>query len=156
VLRALTAAGTEWNPPVIFEDRDCATTSLAIVDGYPALAAGSHNQGGSLYFGRASDNTGDTWPNGIGELLGGGNGGYCDLELVNGRPAICYYSYEGQDLWYVAAGDAEGNNWSEPFMVAENGIVGEYCSMTVLGGNRPVIFYYDRTNTALMAAYWLP
>jgi hypothetical protein len=153
-MRGLDSAGSSWNDPAVFHNRDCRTTSLAMIAGHPGLAGGSYAQGGSLYYGRAGDSAGGIWPDGINEIVGGGYGGYCDLELVDGVPAICYYSFEGGDLWYVAAVDAEATAWNDPFIVASNGTVGEFCSMTVLGGDRPVIFYEDPGNFSLMAAYW--
>lgn len=156
VIRANEMEGTTWNEPTVFDDRDCRTTSLAIAGGRPALAAGSNAQGGSLYYGRAGEATGDTWPDGLAEQLTGGYGGFCDLKLVEGVPAICYYSFEGHNLWFRAAVDAAGTAWYDPFIVASSGTVGEYCSMVVLNGDTPVIFYCDETNDNVMAAYWVP
>jgi len=156
VMRANEIEGTTWNPPTMFDNRDCRTTSLAIVAGRPALAGGSYAQGGKLYYGRAGEAAGDTWPDGFGELLTGGYGGYSDLKLVSGNPAICFYSFEGNNLWYMDAADVEGTSWNDPYIIASSGIVGEFCSMAVLHGDTPVIFYYDNDNDNVMAAYWIP
>jgi hypothetical protein len=148
--------GTNWNEPILFADRDARTLSLAVIAAYPALAAGSESSTGSLYFGRAGDNAGDTWPDGISEMLSDGHGGFADLKLIDGAPAICFYAFDGGNLWYMNAADSTGTSWDDPFIVASSGTVGEYCSMAVIGGTKPVIFYYDDTNDDLMAAYWVP
>jgi len=121
-----------------------------------ALAAGSNASGGSLFYGRAGDSVGDAWPDGIAQLLTEGYGGYCDLRLVNGVPAMCFYSFTGSKLWYMEAADATGTSWNDPYIVASSGIIGEYCSMTVIDFDRPIIFFYDSTNDNLLAAYWIP
>ena len=156
VLRGEDQTGSSWTAPVVFTGHDVRATSLELVAGYPALAGGSHAQNGRLYYGRAGDVAGDTWPAGISELLAGGHGGYCDLDLVNGVPAICFYSFDGSNLWYMDAADANGEAWNKPYIVASSGHVGEYCSMAVIEYVRPVIFYYDSDNENLMAAYWVP
>lgn len=156
VIRGMDQTGSTWNTPVVMTDRTAWSTSLAMVAGYPALVAGSSASGASLYYGRAGDVAGDTWPDGIAELLGGGYGGDCDLALVDGVPAICFHSYTGGDLWYMDAADATGTSWNDPYTVASSGIVGQHCSMTVINYDTPVIFYYDSDNDNLMAAYWVP
>ncbi len=156
VMRGMNQTGSTWSGPVTMVDRIAWNTSLAMVAGYPALAAGSGASGGSLYYGRAGDVAGDTWPDGIVELLSGGYGGDCDLALVDGVPAICFNSYTGGNLWYVDAADANGTSWNDPYIVASSGIVGDHCSMTVINYDTPVIFYYDNDNDNLMAAYWVP
>lgn len=156
VVRATDQNGSAWNDPVVFEHHNVITTSLQVVAGNPALAAGSQASGGRLYYSRAGDNVGDTWPDGLTELAPASGGGYPDVALVNGMPAVCFFDYDGQDLWYIDAADATGTSWNEPFIVNSFGFVGEYCSMAVLGVGTPVIFYNDSGADRLMAAYWVP
>lgn len=156
VVHATDPNGSDWDPPVVFENLKALGTSLQVVGWHPAMVAGSSTSSGSLYYGRAGDLVGDTWPAGLTELASDGHGGYPDIALVGGNPAICYFSFDEQNLWYIDAADSYGTSWNEPYIVASVGNVGEFCSMAVLGGSSPVIFYNDDYSSRLMVAYWVP
>ncbi len=99
----------------------------------------------------APDNAdGSTYSGGLAQI---GTGGYGTLIMFNGKPAACYYDYDGGDLWFVTASDAQGGSWDPPYQVHQAGSVGLYCQVVMSGAN-PVIVYYDQTNKRLMSAYF--
>jgi len=78
-------------------------------------------------------------------------GWWTSLAIVNGNPAISYFSFRSDsnflgDLKYVRANDASGTTWGAPVTVDSAGKVGMYASLAaslaVINGN-PAISYYD-------------
>lgn len=141
--------GQDWNAPQLL-DVYAGDTALGYFAGAPLLAAGSTAQGGRLYIGRADDDFGAAWSAGLSEVGGGGGGNFA---LVDGKPACCYFDFEGSDLYFLMASDAEGSSWEEPYKVDAVGDVGRFCSLAAVNG-RPMICYFDGDHNDLKLAYF--
>jgi len=124
-------------------------SSLAVISGVPAigycesLAAGNRN---ALKYVRASDPEGDAWetPLVLDEYYD--EYAFASLKVVNGRPAIAFYTYldvdiiGGSTLFYIRATEAWGDSWGSPLAVDGDGVMmvdggfGRYCSLAVVDG----------------------
>ena len=143
------AGGLAWNAPLLLSTDDVRDTAQLVINGRPALHAGNPAQNGELRYARADDVEAAAF----GGLAVNGGGGYGNLALFNGKPAACYFDFEGQDLWFVTALDVDGSSWAAPYRVDSAGSVGMYCQMVQLGGSL-VIVYYDQTGQRIKAAYF--
>ena len=121
-------------------------TSLAVVDGYPAISYYDMSNF-QLMFIRATDTYGTSWGSPIVvDTLTSNTGLYTSLEVVNGNPAIAYYDISVGDLRYIRASNADGSVWPVPsasntvssFSGFLAPIVGLYASLAVVNG-RPAI-----------------
>lgn len=108
---ALDSDGATWGLPVVacaVENEAGIATSLALVDGRPAIA--SSRQEGARYT-IALDSAGAAWKAPI-ELTGlqvvtGVR--FISLVIAGGNPAICYEG--GTQTYFARSLDAEGNQW---------------------------------------------
>ena len=145
--RASNADGTAWNTLTLTSNAsDGLYTSLAIVNGNPAIAFIRNGSPRKFYYRRAMDADGSSWnPVKIFETIGD-YGGYVSLAVINGVPAISYYTAGVlENLTYRAAMDADGIVWGAPQHIDSDLDVGLYPSMTELNG-KPGISYYHKTN----------
>jgi hypothetical protein len=151
--RADNAAGSAWpaSPAQFSYDAPNVVglyTSLAVVNGNPAISYYDQTNGNLKYV-RASDASGSTWTN-TPRVVAFTNdvGRFTSLKVVNGYPAISYYSATGGDLLFCQATHADGNTWGTPVTVDSTGDVGLNTSLAIVDGN-PAIGYWDQTNSAL-------
>lgn len=119
---------------------------LKLVRDYPAIAYSQLPTGGgqfSLYFVRANDRDGCSWPSGT-QVESAGGASHISMAIINRKPAI---SYQGgsTDLKYVIADDEYGDSWGSPVNVETTGDVGYYSSLLEIEG-RPAIAHGDLTN----------
>ncbi len=117
-------------------------TSLAVINGRPAIAYRDAASGDLLYM-RAFDASGAGWPESPVRIAGAVSdlGRFASLSEVDGRPAVAYYNSSTGNLEYVRSNDANGSTWPLPILVdgaAEN--VGRYASLEVISGV-PAISY---------------
>lgn len=117
-------------------------TSLAVINGRPAIAYRDAANGDLLYM-RAFDASGAVWPESPVRIAGAvaDVGRFASLADVNGRPAVAYYNGSTGDLEYVRSNDANGSSWPTPILVdgaADD--VGRYASLEVISGV-PAISY---------------
>jgi formylglycine-generating enzyme required for sulfatase activity len=123
-------------------------TSLAVVDGYPAVSYYDATNGDLKYL-RATDASGSSWGVPVTVDTGGPGtvdvGVYTSLTVVDGCPAISYFDSTNDDLKYVRALDPAGNTWAAPLTLDSGGDVGSYTSLVVVDGF-PAVCYYDNTN----------
>ncbi len=129
-IRAADADGTAWNAPVVVDSGGGVCTSLADVNGRPAIA---YSAGGIVKFVRATDAGGSAW----GTPASFDGGGYVSLKVVSGAPAISYISGE---LKYVRARNADGTSWPTPATVDSTSNTGAGTSLLMVGG-APAIAY---------------
>lgn len=83
----------------------------------------------------------------------GNVGGHNSLSVINGKPAISYYSFSQNDLKYASSATTTGSNavdWSL-LTVDSAGEVGNYSSLAEVEG-QPAISYQDWSNSALKYA----
>lgn len=114
-------------------------TSLAIINGNPAVTFFNDTPGPGLKFIRANDADGATWLTVYTVDSGSMTGYYSSLAEVNGNPAIAYY---GSGLKYVRATQADGAAWGTPVVIDDGSTKGNFASLEVVGG-RPAIAYYE-------------
>ncbi len=159
--RALDAQGDTWGAPgaaldqALSENFSGNSTSLAIVNGHPAIALASRAPS-DLHFIRASDSVGGAWDAPIVVASGGSDipGVDCSLKLINGLPAIAYHTYFAQDMLYVRALDSNGASWGVPITLASDGDIGSHCSLAEING-RPAVAFYSADSSAQRGAYYL-
>jgi hypothetical protein len=119
-------------------------TSMQLVNGRPAIAYVDYTNQTVRYV-RALDPAGSAWGDSI--LLaafgstGGDDSASPHLLVVNGRPAVAYFSGDFK-LGYVRALDADGAAWGLPQTVDNDEETGDYPKMAIVEGN-PAIAYYS-------------
>lgn len=98
-VRATNAQGSEWGEPVTIASQEeyIWSPSMVICDGYPAVAYG---QGFKLKFVRSDDIIGSVW--GESSIVDWhGVGGPLSASIINGHPAVSYYSDDYDELRYA-------------------------------------------------------
>ncbi|MEI6169137.1 MAG: hypothetical protein WCS52_18300, partial [bacterium] len=142
-VRATDANGTTWpaSQVTVASGHRLAYPSLKVVNGIPALAFQDITSG-DLAFVRASDANGTIWPVDLVLDLGGSGvscaGAFATLEVVNGNPAVAYYSDLScatnsstvSQARYVRALDKGGGSWGLPVTVGEGTILIETVTTT--------------------------
>jgi hypothetical protein len=159
-------SAVDWFPPIAIDTVGDVGwyTSLAVVDGNPAISYWDRTNGDLKYV-RATNANGsllaDWGAPPITIDTTGDVGQYTSLEVVNGHPAISYYDLTNPndgDLKYVSATNATGAtlaDWGAPLTIDMPGDVGQYTSLAVVNSN-PAISYYDATTFDLKYAIGLP
>jgi hypothetical protein len=145
-VRATDANGSTWpgSQVTVSSGHRLAYPSLKVVNGIPAMAF-QDSTSGDLAFVRASDANGTVWPMGLVLDFGASDvscaGAFATLEVVNGNPAIAYYSdltcatnsSTVSQARYVRALDASGSSWGLPVTVGEGTILIETVTTTHSG-----------------------
>lgn len=115
-------------------------TSLALVNGYPAIAYYDYVTREPAYV-RASDSQGLTW--GTPSLIVNDSldcGTYVSLAVINGVPAVAYYSDDHSAPFYAQALDSDGAAWGTPIVIESSAGAK---SMSLAEVNmRPAVTYY--------------
>lgn len=144
--RATNAAGSAWGSAVTVSTRSTDYgTRLRVIDGRPAIA---FVESGKLYYIRADDATGSSWPSGGGTQITGATPQYFDFLEVDGRPALVWH-HNNTDLAYLRADDSTGSAWTGTVLYPDTtGNVGYQPSIAIVDGY-PAIAYKDQTNTSL-------
>ena len=101
-VRASDADGTTWGAPLAVDSASNVGeyTSLAIVDGKPAISY-YRNTGGNLRYVQAKDASGSTWDAPLEVDTDGSVGQYTSLEVINGWPSISYYDTTNRNLKFA-------------------------------------------------------
>jgi hypothetical protein len=155
-VRANDSSGNGWETPRLLDDM-ADTSSLAIVNGFPAIAYISAGElPRTLFYWRADDEYGDSWTLANRLMVDDSVdavGSRISLADVSGRAAIAYVSKEiGTGLprlRYAVATDGTGVTWNTPITVDPAVVVTNSASLIVsglAGGDiRPSIAYcsYD-------------
>ena len=167
--RATTSTGgdaLEWTQIVTVDSTGDVGryTSLAVVDGCPAISYCLWNSGTAepddLKYVRATTSTGSSasdWTQIVTVDSTGDVGGYTSLAVINGRPAISYGTwqmYNPVDLKYARATTSTGSSasdWTQIVTVDSDGMVGAYTSLAMVDGH-PAISYHDDANGNLKYA----
>ncbi len=114
-VRATDPDGTAWGSPLILDGSGGDVgfcSSLAVIDGYPAVSYYDVANPGLKYV-RATDANGTTWGTPL-TLDSGTYTGYCtNLRVVHGHAAIGYVC---EAVKYLEANDAGGTSWGTPLV----------------------------------------
>ena len=156
-VRAANADGTSWGMPITVDSAGDTGwySSLAVVNGQPAIVYFDINGGGHLRYVRATNMDGTAW--GITHTVDSQVNPTQSariLTIVNDNPAIAYGDANGGlngHLKYVRASDANGDTWGAPVTVDVTGNAGYYPSLAVIQG-LPAIAYCDNSTHALKLA----
>ena len=109
-----------WRVTPVVEDTDIGYTSLAIVDGRPAIGY-YPSWIANPYYVSASDTLGESWNTPVVIDTAFPSGNYCSLAEVGGYPAMTYYDQSPGNLNYVRANDANGATWGTPQVLDTGG-----------------------------------
>ena len=159
-IRAEDPNGASWGPMVTAasgpdEGRYCALLEVHSAPGIAYLASGG------LAYVRGADSTGSAWGAPVlvdsGGSLAADMGGvatelYASLAIINGKPAISYYSGPTDgDLMLVRALDADGTAWAAPLTIDSTDNAGSFSNLVMIGAE-PGISYLDETSWQLKYA----
>lgn len=163
--RATTAAGgnlADWTQLVTVDDSGAVGgyTSLAVVDGNPAISYQEGSAGDNLNYARATTASGSEatdWTDLVIVDDGGPEnhnvGRYSSLAVVDGNPAISYRDDGVDTLNYVRSTTATGASsadWSQ-MVIVDTAMSSSDLSLAVVAGN-PAISYYDGSSQILKYA----
>jgi len=109
-----------WHVTPVVESTDIGYTSLAIIDGRPAIAY-YPSWIANAYYVSAADALGESWNTPVVVDTAFPSGNYCSLAEVEGYPAIAYYDQSNGDLMYARANDANGGTWPVPQLLDTGG-----------------------------------
>lgn len=145
---AQDSLGQSWLPPVnIVSSCGVPSLSLAIVDGFPAIAfqdGPSYN----LSYRRALDSNGSSWGPSIITSITALGGFYCKLAVHNNQPIISY-TMDNEEVYLITANDPLGNTWNQEVLVhAINPTFDPAISIIDLHNFLGVVYYDDVDTSA--------
>ena len=135
---------------------------LISVGNKPGLLLTSFNDAKNYYL-QALDEEGENWspPTKINDDLII-NLNAVSAAVVNGKPALAYYSFIDSQPRFTLADNASGSSWGAPVMIANENI-GVPCELSVINGNPAVmlgdggaVIKYVRASTATGSAWNAP
>jgi len=134
-VRALDVDGATWGVPVVVHvGGGPKWSSLAIVNGRPAIAFLANQGTTVLKYVRALDPDGAAWGSALTVTPNVIPNASVSLAVVNGRPAIVCHAYQ-----YVRAQDPDGAAWGNPVWLYVSGFKSDwYSSFAVVAGNPAV------------------
>ena len=136
-------AGGDWSAPVSVDGDGAGVdmgydTSLAEVDGRPAIGYRAATGGNQLRYARSSNGTGTGPGAWVLKFTLDGNASFAPcLRVVDGCPAIAYWSSAGDDLVYARASTAAGEglgDWSFIGIGSAAASTGSFPSLALIGG----------------------
>jgi uncharacterized delta-60 repeat protein len=140
-IRSSNAAGSVWPAATaLFPGGSPGEPVMMVVQGRPYVL---FTRGQSFWYQRATDAAGTFWDEPALALLVPAAPGrhFTSMQLVSGRPAICYFDITHTALYYVRAADDAGTLWGTPVALDIGGADGRACSLAVVDG-KPAIAYY--------------
>jgi hypothetical protein len=150
-VRAMDSTGDKWNSPVVVDSEGNSGTAAAmkVVNGNPAIAYIDFENGGKYV--RALDANGDSWGSPV-QPDTAYHAEFDTLEIVNGRPAICYQRYGAKppELGFIRATDANGDSWGSPQVIQSGDSDGRYArnQLRVINGHPAIAFSISGFGTA--------
>jgi hypothetical protein len=121
---------------------------LAFIGDCPLVAFSSFTFGeedrNSISVTKAIDAAGSSWGTPVVAVADCGlMGGWPDLEIIAGNPAISYFDQEHGEVRYTRADDPDGTHWPDPMTIGSNvGVFGGNNSLRTVAGF-PAIAYSD-------------
>jgi hypothetical protein len=163
-VRSTTSTGSsssDWSNIVTVDTANWVyDTSLAVVDGNPAISYESYDEiagESDLKYARSTSSTGASasdWTQIVTVDSAGDAGAHTSLAVVDGCPAISYRDNGNASLKYARATTSTGasaSDWTQIVTVDSSGNVGDYTSLAIVNGN-PAISYWDSGNWDLKFA----
>ncbi|MDQ3024236.1 MAG: PKD domain-containing protein, partial [bacterium] len=116
-LRSTNEAGTAWDAATVEADANAdeienETIHLGVVQGRPAVAY-TEGFGGGLFYKRADNATGSSWPQ-FGDRIDSGECRSPSLRIVNGNPAVAYFcsgQFTGDDIFFARNDNINGDGF---------------------------------------------
>jgi uncharacterized delta-60 repeat protein len=140
-VRAADAAGSAWGTPVTVDiSSEFQEVTMRLVEGRPAVVYSGMD---ALWYRRASDAAGAAWDArvNIPPAAPDNNARDLSMQVVNGRPAVCWFGRPWGPLRYARALDSTGAAWAESFVLFYTASgKGSPSSLAVVNG-RPSIAY---------------
>lgn len=146
-VRATDTTGTNWGSPLSVTNFGGIGTSLAVVDGHPAISY--HDAvNGDLKYARAGDANGASWSTPVTLDSTDSVGDFSSLVVINGHPAISYYDKTNGDLKWAIYGPAPDIQVEAPLGIvrASGGLPLNFGTQPVEGG--PIIGFTHRVTNA--------
>ena len=122
-------------------------TSLAVVDGKPAISYYDSTNADLKYARNSAADGSGTWSLAVADFGSGTTGTvgeFTSHAIVNGKPAISYYDRTNSALRFSINSAADGSGTWATTVVDNAGDVGFYTSLAVVDG-KPAISYQDST-----------
>jgi hypothetical protein len=130
-------------------------TSLAVVNGFPAIAYYDFGPQTLNYVVSTVANGLSGWTQHVVVGADSPEGEFCELLVIDGKPSIAYYNANKTALLYVRASTVDGlgggSDWQDLVTVDNDGDTGQHCSLGIFDG-RPVITYFDDSSDQLNIA----
>jgi PKD repeat protein len=120
-------------------------STLADVDGMPAVAFFFWNSTAGVRYRRASAVDGSSWNSAVDISTNGtanNSAEFPSLGVVNGNPAVCYYDRSNTSLRYRRGADADGTSFNGEVVVVSGGDDGNTSKLLYTNGV-PYIAYHD-------------
>lgn len=152
--RAANSTGSSWEAAILVHQSGYAGghASMKVVGGRPAIAytvisktTGSLKVIPGLYYSRAMNTTGTTWPS-VPEIVDDkiAAQSYLSLNVVGGFPAVSYLKSKSE-LNYAWASNASGTTWpnSRRILIQKISAPHSYTSLQPLSGGYAGVAFYD-------------
>ena len=154
-VRATNSTGDEladWNTPATIYTNHCNDPALAVVNGKPAIAFKAEEE---LCYIQSDDANGNTWSNVCSLATNMDTVNircHCELQVIDGNPAIAYYDPVTYELKFIKSSDQDGAVWTEPQVFDSMGAQYAYefpvVSLLEVDG-LPAIAYYSYVDQEL-------
>lgn len=151
----LGASSTDWNIVSLPGSTEGDKTSLAFVDGSPAVAYRSSPYNDLAY---VRSTTPGGWNAGDWQMVtidnAGATGYLPSLAVVDGRPAIAYFNKSGSALMYALSSTASGLDAADwDFFSIRTGMGTDMRASLAVIGSKPAIAYFAESAGTLQYAY---
>ena len=154
IVAAANIDGTAWNTPSIYPQWS-KPDRIMNLNGRPACSGASSGLDDHKgLFARANDGDGSSWPADYDVISD--EAIITDMQVVDGKPFICYQTLPSSRIYARAALDADGSSWSEPYVICDSaGDLYSPLGMTVVGGKPVICFnYYSAGTKAIYSLSW--
>jgi len=132
-----TGIGT-WSNVSVASGVTVSRLSACLVSGNPAIIYASSS---NIYYKRASDSGGTTWPSAI-TIATNGNSSYqsLDLKVIDGVPVATYIDSDNK-IGFISSGNATGSSWLSAIQSSPEISPSAYSSLsiTVFDGRQAVV-----------------
>ncbi|MCP5538798.1 MAG: tail fiber domain-containing protein [Akkermansiaceae bacterium] len=143
------SASAPYAPVTLDAAGNFAYSSIALVDGRPAIAYADINGADRLVYIIADDASATSW--GAPVTVDSGNVGvHCALGVIGGRPAIAYRDSTNTATKFAIASDAGGSSWTT--LTIDSGAECNSPSVREVDG-KPAVAYLDTAGAVAKYAY---